>query len=29
MGGFESCELLENNKAKVSTLDTGEKITDI
>ena len=29
MGGFETNELLENNKAKVSTLETGEKITDI
>ena len=29
MGGFETCELLENNKVKVSTLDSGEKITDI
>ncbi len=29
MGGFETCELLENNKVKVSTLDSGEKITGI
>ena len=29
MGGFETCELLENIKVKVSTLDSGEKITDI
>ena len=29
MGGFEACELLENNKAKINALETSAEIIEI
>ena len=29
MGGFEACELLENNKARINSLETSAEIIEI